>query len=162
MSKQKIPVTAATRFLKQSDIKYDTHLYKYEDKSGAAGSALALGVDNHTVIKTLVFQDDSKKLLIVLMHGDCEVSTKSLARQLRVKSITPCSQDNAFRSTGYKFGGTSPFGTKKKLPIYFEETIVELPIIYINGGKRGFLMSMEPKQAMNFLKATAVNVAITD
>jgi len=160
MSK-KIPVTQAMRVLKQHGIDYEPHEYAYEAKGGTARSSAELGVDEHQVIKTLVMQDEKAKPLIILMHGNCSVSTKNLARSIGVKSISPCDPDAATRHTGYQVGGTSPFGTRKKLPVYIEGSIFDLPRIYINGGRRGFLLSMAPQalQAV-FPKGTQVEVAI--
>ncbi len=160
MAKVKIPVTAATRFLKQKNIVYKPHLYSYEEKGGTAVSARELEVDEHAVIKTLIMEDEQKKPLIVLMHGDMEVSTKELARTLGVKTITPCSPDIAFKHTGYQVGGTSPFATRKPLPVYMEKTIINLDTIYINGGKRGFLVSLKPQIVVDLLEPTLVEVSI--
>lgn len=159
MAKEKYPVTPATRFLKQKNVPFEPHLYEYEEKGGTRVSARELGVDEHVVIKTIVLEDENKKPLIMLMHGDCEISTKSLARILKVKTITPCSPDTANKHTGYMVGGTSPFGTKKPLPVYVEETILTLPTIYINGGKRGFLIAIAPGALTSTLNATAVQAS---
>ena len=160
MAKNKLPVTQAIRALKKAKVNFEGHLYDYEEKGGALASARELGVDEYTVIKTLVFEDDSKKLLIVLMHGNRQVSTKNLARQLGVKSVTPCSAEVAQRNTGYKFGGTSPFGLRRPLPIYIEKSILELPKIFINGGKQGFLVSLSPADITKALDYVVVSVAI--
>ncbi|MCX8084121.1 MAG: Cys-tRNA(Pro) deacylase [Calditerrivibrio sp.] len=155
---EKYPVTPATRFLNSQKIPYEPYLYEYEEKGGTRVSAQKLGVDEHMVIKTIVLEDENKKPLIVLMHGDLEISTKNLARFLGVKTITPCSPETVTKHTGYIVGGTSPFGTKKQLPIYMEKTILELDKIYINGGKRGFLVSLDPKHLIKLLNPTLVEV----
>jgi len=160
MAKEKTPVTAATRMLKQAKVVFSEHPYAYEERGGTAVSARELGVDEHCVIKTLVMEDERKQPLIVLMHGDCEVSTKELARQLGVKTISPCTPDTALKHSGYQVGGTSPFGTRKPLPVYMEQSISELEKIYINGGKRGFLVGMAPRVVIDLLKSTLVTVAI--
>ena len=160
MAKIKYPTTTAIRQLKQHKIAYTPHLYPYEEKGGTRVSSQQLGVDEAMVIKTLVMEDERKQPLIILMHGDCEVSTKELARVLKVKQITPCTPQVAHKHTGYMVGGTSPFGTLKPLPIYVEQTIFDLPHIYINGGKRGFLVCLPPNTLNQLLQATAVDVAI--
>jgi Cys-tRNA(Pro) deacylase len=138
------PVTTAVRFLRERKVEFTPHLYEYVEKGGTGESARQLGVDEHAVIKTLVFETNEKKPLIVLMHGDREVSTKNLARHLGVKAVEPATAEKASRVTGYQFGGTSPFGTRMKLPFYAERTIFDLDRIYINGGKRGFLVEIDP------------------
>ncbi|WP_347491197.1 Cys-tRNA(Pro) deacylase [Desulfoscipio sp. XC116] len=160
MAKNKTPITPAIRMLRNEKVKFEEHIYAYEDKGGTAVSSRELGVDEHYMIKTLIMEDENKKPLIVLMHGDLQVSTKKLARLLGVKSIFPCSPDTANRYTGYMVGGTSPFGTRKPMPVYMEQTIAELPEIYINGGKRGFAISLDPREAMRILKPTLVQVGI--
>lgn len=160
MAKQKTPVTPATRALKQSKVSYTEHLYQYEERGGTAVSARELGVNEYCVVKTLVMEDEKKQPLIVLMHGDREVSTKALARELGVKTVTPCSPEAALKQTGYQVGGTSPFGTRKPLPVYMEKTIADLPQIYINGGKRGFLVGVTPQVVMEILKPNMVEVGI--
>jgi len=140
--------TQATMFLKASKIAYTVHEYEYVEHGGTEVSASSLGVDEHHVVKTLVMQDEDAKPLIVLMHGDRKVSTKNLARQAGRKRIEPCKPEVAQRHSGYQVGGTSPFGTKKKMPIYVERTILELPKIYINGGRRGFLVGIDPKELL--------------
>ena len=139
------PITQAIRFLRQKKVEFIPHLYDYEEKGGTSHSAEILAVDEHSVIKTLVFETNEKKPLIVLMHGDREVSTKKLARLLKVKSISPVMSETVTKLTGYLIGGTSPFGTKMNLKIYVEKTIFDLDKIYINGGKRGFLIEISPK-----------------
>ena len=152
--------TPAIHFLRKHGVAFTEHTYRYEDRDGTRVSARELGVDEHTVIKTLVMQDDRKHPLIVLMHGDREVSTKNLARQIGAKSVAPCEPAVAEKHTGYMVGGTSPFGTRKGLPVYVERTIFELPKIYINGGKRGFLVSLDPQALRAVLPAQEVAVAI--
>lgn len=160
MAKDKTPVTAAIRQLRQAGVSFTDHLYAYEEKGGTAVSARELGVDDHQVIKTLIMEDENKRPLIVLMHGDRQVSTRELARALGVKTIAPCAPEAANRHSGYLVGGTSPFGTKKTMPVYLEETILDLPRIYLNGGKRGFLVGLDPADVMRILEPTAVQVAI--
>jgi Cys-tRNA(Pro) deacylase len=159
MAKDKPPVTPAIRQLRAAGVSFTDHLYEYEEKGGTAVSAGSLGVNEHSVVKTLVMEDDAKKPLVVLMHGDRQVSTRELARVIGVKTISPCSPETANRHTGYKVGGTSPFGTVKDLPIYMERSIVELPCIYINGGKRGYLVGLDPAEALRVLQPTLVSVA---
>ena len=160
MAKEKIPVTPAIRLFKQSKVNFTPHLYNYEERGGTAVSARELGVDEHHVIKTLVMEDEQRKPLIILMHGDLEVSTKELARTVGVKTITPCNSETALKHTGYQVGGTSPFATRKEMPVYMEETIVALSLVYINGGKRGFLVSMTPQSIIDLLKPAVVKVGI--
>jgi Cys-tRNA(Pro) deacylase len=154
------PITPAVRSLREKKIDFTPHLYDYVDHGGTSESAKQLGVDEHVVVKTLVFETNEKKPLIVLMHGDREVSTKSLARQIGVKSVEPASADRATKWTGYIFGGTSPFGTKTRVPVYAERTIFDLDKIYINGGKRGFLVEINP-DALHILNVQQVDVAIS-
>lgn len=160
MSKEKAPVTAAVRVLRAAGVSFTDHMYDYEDRGGTAVSARELGVDEHSVVKTLVMEDEHRNPLIVLMHGDRQVSTKELARVLGVRAIQPCTPEAASRHTGYLVGGTSPFGTRKRLPTYIERSILELPRIYINGGKRGYLVGMAPSDVQRLLEASTVNVAI--
>ncbi len=159
MSKAKPPVTPAIRFLRQHQAQYTDHLYDYEEHGGTAVSARELGVDEHAVIKTLVMEDDQRQPLIVLMHGDREVSTKQLARDLGRRSVQPCTPEMAQKRSGYLVGGTSPFGTHKPMPVYVESSILDLPRIYINGGKRGYLVGIDPKEILRLLHATPVHVA---
>jgi len=162
MTHQKhISETPATHFLRQHGIAFSEHPYNYEENGGTTVSARELGVDEHSVIKTLVMQNDAGKPLIILMHGDCTVSTKNLARQIGCKSVAPCSPDVAQRHSGYQIGGTSPFGTKKILPIYVEKEILSLPAIYINGGRRGFLIGIDPQVLITALHAIPVECALT-
>lgn len=160
MAKVKSPVTAAVRVLRQAHVEYGEHPYAYEEKGGTAASARELGVDEHSVVKTLIMEDESRAPLVVLMHGDMQVSTKELARVIGVKSVSPCTPDTANRHSGYIVGGTSPFGTRKQMPVYVEETILALPKIYINGGSRGFLVSMKPSELARVLKPVPVKVGI--
>lgn len=160
MAADKFPVTPAIRALRSAGVPFGQHLYAYEERGGTAVSARELGVDEHAVVKTLVMEDERKNPLVVLMHGDRQVSTKELARVIGVKAVLPSSPDAASRHTGYLVGGTSPFGTKKRMPVYFEETILLLETIYINGGKRGFLVSMAPGDVVKLLDAAPVSVAI--
>src|SRR5512133_4370196 len=159
MAKEKTPVTPAVRQLRAEKVEFTDHPYTYEEKGGTAVSARELGVDEHCVIKTLVMEDDCKEPLIVLMHGDRQVSTKELARIIGVKTIAPCAPAVADKHSGYQVGGTSPFGTKKTMPVYVEVTILSLPKIYLNGGKRGFLVSLVPEELVKILKLTPVSVA---
>lgn len=154
------PVTQAVRCLRDRTIEFVPHLYDYVEKGGARESSRQLGVDVHAVVKTLVFETNEKKPLIVLMHGDNEVSTKTLARHLGVKMIEPVPPEKATKLTGYLVGGTSPFGTKTIMPVYVEKTIFDLEKIYINGGKRGFLIEIDPAVLKDFLQVEEVSVGI--
>jgi Cys-tRNA(Pro) deacylase len=156
MAKEKFPVTPAIRVLRQEKVDFTPHLYIYEERGGTAVSARELGVDEHCVIKTLVMEDENKQPLIILMHGDMEVSTKQLARIIGAKTLSPCTPEAANRHSGYQVGGTSPFGTRRKMPVYMEETILDLPAIYINGGGRGFLVEIDPKELMRVLEPVPV------
>ncbi len=160
MSGKDIPVTQAIRFLREKKIEFIPHQFKYEEKGGTRHTALELDVPEHNVIKTLVFEDETGDGLIVLMHGDLEVSTKELARELGVKTISPCNQQKALKLTGYQFGGTSPFGTRTELPVFAEKTIFLLEKIYINGGKQGFILEMKPEAIKQVLDITEVSSAI--
>ncbi len=156
----KLPVTPAVRVLRQAKVVFEPFLYKYEEKGGTAASARALGVDEHVVIKTLVFENERKQPLVVLMHGDREVSTKNLARLIDCKQISPCQPDVAEKHSGYQVGGTSPFGIKKQMPIYAESSIQVLEKIYINGGKRGFLVGMAPGELKRVLDCQWVQAGL--
>ena len=158
MSKTDHPVTPAVRFLRQHKIEFVPHLYPYEERGGTAHSAHCLNVDEHAVVKTIVLQNEAKKGLIVLMHGDKQISTRKLGRLLGMKHIEPADPQQANKWTGYLVGGTSPFGCKTALPVYMERSITALDKIYINGGKRGFLVEISPI-ALNALAAEAVDVA---
>jgi Cys-tRNA(Pro) deacylase len=160
MSKEKIPTTSAVLTLKAQNTDFTLHTYQYEEKGGTKTSAKKLGVDEHSVIKTLIMEDETGKPLIILMHGDKEVSTKSLARIIGVKSVFPCNPAVAEKHTGYKVGGTSPFGTRKTLPVYIEKTIIDLPEIFINAGSRGLLARMSSSELIRILKPVIVSVAI--
>ena len=155
----KVPSTNATRLLKQAGIPFTEHLYRYQDHGGTKVSALELGVEEHAVIKTLVMEDEKGTPLIILMHGDREVSTKELARQIGAKSVQPCKPEVANRHSGYLVGGTSPLGTKKAMPIHVESSIFDLVRIYLNGGSRGFLVGLDPKDLERVLKVNRVSVA---
>lgn len=159
MSKH-VSETPATQFLTKQGASFGRHPYDYVEHGGTGESARQLGVDEHQVVKTLVMRDEQKKPLIILMHGDCKVSTKNLARQVGCKSVEPCDPDEATRHTGYLIGGTSPFGTRKRLPVYVESSILQLPRIYINGGRRGFLVSMAPQLLTDLLAAKPVDCAL--
>lgn len=154
-----VPATTAVRFLQERSVAFVPHFYDYVEHGGTRVSASALGVDEHAVVKTLVMQADDRTILIVLMHGDREVSTKQLARILGVKRVSPCDARSAERATGYVFGGTSPFGTRTTLPVCVEATIFGLPRIYLNGGKRGFLVEIDPAELRRVLDCTEVSVA---
>ncbi|HET7671515.1 MAG TPA: Cys-tRNA(Pro) deacylase [Burkholderiales bacterium] len=151
--------TPATQFLAKHGVSYTVHEYEYVEHGGTAVSSESLGVPEHEVVKTLVMEDEEKKPLIVLMHGDRMVSTKELARQAARKRIEPCKPEAAQRHTGYQVGGTSPFGTRKPLPVFVERSILELPAIYINGGRRGFLVRISPADLVRLLSPTPVDVA---
>ena len=160
MRKEKPPVTAAVRALRADGVIFTDHLYDYEEKGGTAVSARELGVNEHSVVKTLVMENEDKQPMVVLMHGDKQVSTKELARVIGVKSIQPCDPETANRHTGYMVGGTSPFGMRKQMPVYMEETILDLPRIYINGGKRGYLVGVAPTDVTKVLSPKLVSIAI--
>ncbi len=162
MSKEDIPMTAAVRELRQKKVEFVPHFYNYVEHGGTRVSADSLGVAEHVVVKTIVMETNDHRPLLVLMHGDLEVSTKQLARMIGVKHVELCSAEVARRHTGYQFGGTSPFGTRKKLAVYAEKTIFDLPRIYINGGKRGFLVEIDPNELKRVLAATEVEVGIRE
>ncbi len=159
MGHDRAPATPAVRALRQAGVAFTEHPYTYTEHGGTAAFAAQAGVDEHAVVKTLIMEDDARKPLVVLMHGDREVSTKELARVLGVKSVHPCAPDDAERHSGYLVGGTSPFGLRKPMPVYVEASILELPGIYINGGKRGFIVGLEPKELVRLLEPTPVRVA---
>ena len=156
----KHPVTMAIRTLRAAKVAFEPHLYAWQPHGGTRASAEALGVDEHAVVKTLIFEDERAKPLCILMHGDREVSAKQLARAIGCKSVAPCAPEVADRHSGYQVGGTSPFGLRHAMPIYVERTILELPTIYINGGARGFLVSLAPRELERVLAPTLVDVAI--
>lgn len=161
MKDTKGPTTQATLFLKANGVAFTDHLYVYEVHGGTSVSARELGVDEHAVVKTLVMENELKKPLIVLMHGDRKVSTKELARQIGCKKVEPCKPEVANKHSGYLVGGTSPFGTKTCMPIYVERSILELNRIYINGGRRGYLVGIDPKELRRLLAVEKVEVAAT-
>lgn len=160
MAREKNPVTPAIRVLRDEGILFTNHQYDYEERGGTAVSARELGVDEHSVVKTLVLEDDRKQPMVVLMHGDRQVSTKELARIIGVRTVSPCSPDVAQKHSGYLVGGTSPFGLRKPMPIYIEESILLLPKIYVNGGKRGYLIGLDPKDLARVINPMPVAVAI--
>lgn len=155
-----VSATPAVHFLKQQGVPFTEHEYRYQERGGTAASARELGVDEHIVIKTLVMEDERRQPLIVLMHGDREVSTKNLARQAGRKTVRPCAPDVAQKHTGYLVGGTSPFGTRKSMPIYMERSIADLGRIFINGGRRGFLISMSPSDLVRVLSPSLVDASV--
>ncbi len=156
----KVSETPATVFLKKHGVVFTEHPYEYEERGGTRVSSQKLGVLEHDVVKTLVMEDEDKKPLIVLMHGDREVSTKNLARQIGKKRVEPCKPDVAERHSGYQVGGTSAFGLRKPMPVYVERTILELVKIYINGGRRGYLVGIDPRELVRVVKAVAVEVGL--
>lgn len=155
----KPPVTSAVRFLRQNGVEFSHHLYDYVEKGGTAVSARELGVDEHHVIKTLVLEDEARMPMLVLMHGDRQVSTRELGRQLGRSKISPCTPEAAEKHTGYQVGGTSPFGTRRPLPVYVEASVLELDRIYLNGGKRGYLIGLSPA-VLELVRAKPVKVAL--
>ncbi len=160
MAKEKIPSTPAIRALRKNGITFILRPYKYENRGGTEVATRELGCNEHETVKTLVMEDEHKKPLIILMHGDREVSTKNLARSIGTKSITPCDPAAAKRHTGYMVGGTSPFGLRKAMPIYAEESILDLPRIFINAGQRGLLAEMDPAEMARILNPKSVRVGI--
>jgi Cys-tRNA(Pro) deacylase len=160
--KDHVSETPATQFLRKHGIVFSEHPYEYEEHGGTAVSARELGVDEHQVVKTLVMQDEAAKPLIVLMHGDRKVSTKNLARQIGCKSVEPCKPEVANRHSGFLVGGTSPFGTRKAMPVYVEQTILDLDTIYINGGRRGFLVGIDPRDLADVLPTRTVSCALEE
>ena len=160
--KEHVSETPATQFLRKHGVSFSEHPYDYEEHGGTAVSSRALGVPEHNVVKTLVMQDEAARPLIVLMHGDCKVSTKNLARAIACKSIEPCKPEVAQRHSGYLVGGTSPFGIRKAMPVYVEASILALEKIYINGGRRGYLVGMPPSVLTGVLGARAVQCALAE
>lgn len=160
MAKPNLPVTAAIRVLRAANVEFTPHVYDYEPKGGTSHSAASLGVDEHLVVKTLVMEDEKRQPLVVLMHGDRQVSTKALARHVGAKSIQPCQPAVADRHSGYQVGGTSPFGLQRAMPIYLEASIAELPRIFVNGGRRGMLVELDPRELVRVLQPELVSVAI--
>lgn len=159
MSQDKTPVTPAVRVLRAQQVEFSHHLYTYEEKGGTAVSARELGVDEHAVIKTLIMEDERKEPLAILMHGDREVSTKNLARFLGVKTVQPCAPAVADRHSGYQVGGTSPFGLRRPMRVFMEASIADLPYLYVNGGKRGYLVGMTPADLRRVLQPSLVSAA---
>jgi len=155
------PVTMAIRVLREHGVEFTPHLYTWEARGGTRASAEHIGVDEHLVVKTLIFENEAKQPLCVLMHGDREVSAKNLARQLGHKSVAPCAPEVADRHSGYQVGGTSPFGLRRRMPVCCEKSIGQLPIIFINGGARGFLVAIKPADLLRVLEPRMVEVAIT-
>ncbi|PIT72725.1 aminoacyl-tRNA deacylase [Limnohabitans sp. G3-2] len=160
--KDKVSETPATALLRQHGVDFTEHPYDYLEHGGAQHSAQVLGMDPFSVVKTLIMQDQDAKPLVVLMHGNRKVSTKNLARQLGLKSVEPCAPEVANRHSGYLVGGTSPFATRRHMPVYIEETILELPRICINGGRRGYLVGIAPQVCMQLLNAKVVNCALAE
>jgi Cys-tRNA(Pro) deacylase len=160
MKKPDTPKTHAIRFLLGHEISFEFCRYKYEARGGTKVSSRELGVNEHAVIKTLIMETDAKDPLIVLMHGDKAVSTKQLARFLKVKSVTPCAPKMADRHSGYRVGGTSPFGTRRIMPVYAEATVLDLECMYINAGRQGLLVRVDPRDVVKVLNVTLVQVAI--
>lgn len=160
MIETKYPMTQAIRQLKDGGLSFTIHSYNYEERGGTGVAARELQVAEHAVIKTLVFETDTREPLLVLMHGDKEVSTKNLARLLGVKTVQPCSPETANKHTGYMIGGISPFGTRKSLRVFMERTIADLPLLYINAGKRGMLAELRPSDLVAILHPTSVDVAL--
>lgn len=158
----RVSETPAVAFLRANGVSFTEHPYEYVEHGGAQRSAEVLGLDPFAVVKTLVMQDEQAAPLVVLMHGNRTVSTKNLARQIGVKSVAPCAPEVANRHSGYLVGGTSPFATRKAMPVYVEASILELPKIWINGGRRGFLVSIEPRVLVDLLRAQPVNCALAD
>jgi len=159
MSRVKPPTTQAVRVLRREKVSFEDHLYRYEPGGGTRTFAREAGVDEHQVAKTLIMEDERRQPMIVLMQGDHEVSTKALARQIGTKSIQPCNTETADRHSGYQIGGTSPFGTRKCMPVYCEADIMDLPLIYINGGKRGYIVSMKPEELLRVLHPVLVSAS---
>jgi len=154
--------TPATTLLRQQGVAYSEHLYDYIEHGGTGVSSTALGVDEHHVVKTLIFEDDKRRPLCVLMHGDRKVSTKELARQIGAKRVAPCKPEDAMRHSGYLVGGCSPFGLRKPMPVYMEKSILEIGKIFINGGKRGFLVGLPPQEVVRLVKPALVSAALVE
>ena len=160
--KEHVSETPATAFLKANAVAFTEHPYEYLEHGGAQHSAQVLGLDPFTVVKTLIMEDEKARPLVVLMHGNRKVSTKNLARQIGAKSVEPCKPEVANRHSGYLVGGTSPFGTRKQMPVYIEETILELPRIVLNGGRRGYLVGIDPQVCLSLLGARPVQCALAE
>jgi Cys-tRNA(Pro) deacylase len=154
--------TPATAMLKAHGVAYTEHIYEYIEHGGTSVSSTSLGVIEHHVVKTLIFEDDKRAPLCILMHGDCKVSTKELARQIGAKRVAPCKPEDAFRHSGYMVGGCSPFGLRKPMPIYLQKTVLDIDKIYINGGKRGFLVAMPPAEIVRVVRAVLVDVSLME
>ncbi len=155
-------ITSALRELRKHQVPFTEHEYRYEERGGTRVASRQLSLDEHAIVKTLVMEDEARSPLLVLMHGDREVSTRQLARQTGRKTISPCEPDAAQRYTGYMVGGTSPFGTRRALPVFVERSILELPAIYINGGRRGLLVRIDPAELTRVLGAVAVDAAVAE
>jgi len=160
--REHVSETPATAFLRKNGVAFTEHVFDYEDHGGTRVAAQELGVDEHATVKTLVMEDERKAPLIVLMHGDRSVSTKNLARQIGAKRVEPCRPDVAQRHSGYQIGGTSPFATRKAMRVYLERSVLDLPTIYINGGRRGFLVGIDPRDLVRLLKPELVEVGLDD
>ncbi|KKO72508.1 aminoacyl-tRNA deacylase [Pseudomonas sp. S 311-6] len=160
MKSRHVSETPATQFLKRHGVAFEERVYDYVEHGGTAEASRQLGMDPHSVIKTLVFEDEKAQPLIVLMHGDCEVSAKNLARQIGARKTAPCAPEVAQRHSGYFVGGTSPFGTRKRMPIWVQQSILELPRILINGGRRGYLLEIDPQALVTVLGAKPVDAAL--
>lgn len=160
MSKDRVPVTQAIRVLREHGVAFQTHLYDYVEKGGSSASSIALGVPEHSVVKTLVMEDQDGAPLLVLMHGDKQVSTRNLARAIGARSVQPCKPEVADRHSGYQVGGTSPFGTRRAMPVYLQRTVLDLARAWINGGRRGLLVSLAPSEIVRVLAPTLVDVAV--
>jgi len=160
MSKDKVPATQAIRVLREHGVAFEPHVYDYVEKGGTASSSNALGVDEHAVVKTLIMENDQREPLVVLMHGDKQVSTRALARTLGARSIQPCKPEVAEKHSGYQVGGTSPFGTKRAMPVYLERSVLALERVWVNGGRRGLLVSLAPSELVRVLAPTLVDVAV--
>jgi len=154
------PVTAAVRVLRAAEVPYTEHLYDYVEKGGTRVSARELGIPEHSIVKTLVMEDQDREPLLVLMHGDMNVSTRNLARLSGARSVTPCDPETARKHTGYLIGGTSPFGTRRTLRVFLQCSVLDLPRVYINGGKRGFLVGLDPRHMSHLLRPVLADVAV--
>lgn len=158
----KVSETPATALLRKQGISWTEHVYEYVEHGGTSVSSSALGVDEHHVVKTLIFENDKRAPLCVLMHGDCKVSTKELARQIGAKRVAPCTQPDAERHSGYQVGGCSPFGLRKPMPVYMQKSILDIPLIYINGGRRGYLLGLPPRTVLEVINPQLVEVALSE
>jgi Cys-tRNA(Pro) deacylase len=158
----RVSETPATAFLKKHRVAYTEHVFEYVEHGGARAGAEALELDERAVVKTLIMEDEAKRPLVVLMHGDRTVSTKNLARQIGVKRVEPCSPEVAQRHSGYQIGGTSPFATRKAMPVFLEKTVLDLPKIYVNGGRRGYLVGIDPRELVRVLAPKLVEVGLED